>query len=166
MRSLKFAFCFLALLSITILRLVSSEFVVVTVNPLFFNYVGVAWDANGDVYAIGNQVSGGVVVKSTDYGMTWTQIGTTSNFPSALYGIAARRLSNGDFLITVDDAGGIFTYSGTSWTQQDSIPGVLVGATIGLNGNAFVCGSVSYIYKSTNSSSYATWVDITPAANS
>ncbi|RYG98571.1 hypothetical protein EON65_51285, partial [archaeon] len=128
MRSPIFAFC---LILISLLKWVSSEFVVVTVNPLFFNYVGISWDANGDVYAIGNQVSGGVVIKSTDYGMTWTQIGTTSNFPSALYGIATRRLSNGDFMITVDDAGGIFTYSASTWTQQDTLPGVLVGATIG-----------------------------------
>jgi photosystem II stability/assembly factor-like uncharacterized protein len=66
----------------------------------------------------------------------------------------------------VDIDGGIFSYSGTAWSNLFYAPEALVGVSIGTNGNAFVAGSSSVILRASTADSFATWTTITPTSNS
>lgn len=156
---------FAALLLGLQLALVRGEFFATPVTPQFSNYVAVTWLEDGEALAAGYQVSGGAVIRSLDHGTTWTQIGSDSVFATGLYGIAARRLSDGVArYITVDADGGVYGYDGSSWSNLAFVPTALVGVTIGSNGNSFVAGALGIIYSSSNSSSYTSWGDVSPPA--
>jgi hypothetical protein len=83
---------FVSLISLLFVVEVWPEFTRIFICALFNSYVAVTWLDNGEVLSAGYQVSGGQVVRSTDYGITWSVIGTSDFFSTGLFGIAARKI--------------------------------------------------------------------------
>lgn len=130
------------------------------------SYLAISWPENGTVIAVGGQ-SSGVIIRSVDEGISWTQVATNLS-PSTLYGVASMTVNGVIYSVAVDDAAEIFvsTDSGLTWAFVSQRSGALYGATIGSNGNAYVCGgTTTQVFRSSQSSSYATWTAV-PASTS
>jgi photosystem II stability/assembly factor-like uncharacterized protein len=143
---------------------VKSEFLsVIYSNPNAYQYTGVTWPSSGEVFASGYHISGGSVLRSTDYGRTWT---TSSSFEFGLYGIASLSLSNnGVVVLVIDESGQVLAYFGSSWTVVYSPLVPLVGVSIARNGNSFISGASGFVAKSSNASSYSGWTDVSPVSD-
>jgi photosystem II stability/assembly factor-like uncharacterized protein len=146
-------------------ELVTAEWVAIPGPKQYANYLAVTWPAQGSVIAAGYQVSGGNIITSSDYGVTWTAVNTTdqSTFGS-LYGLYSQRVSGVSYNLAVDDSGQVFGSlgNGTSWSLYATVPTQLFGVTIGTNGYGFVCGYNNRIYRSSTASSFATWSSVGP----
>jgi photosystem II stability/assembly factor-like uncharacterized protein len=127
------------------------------------SYVAATWSSNGDVFAAG-QATSGRIIRSTDYGVTWTVVGSTTG---QVYGISSRTISSGStYFIAVDYQR--YTYvsnsTGTLWrTITSRAANILYGVTIGSNGNAYQVG-VNTARRSTSASNYDTWDTLTIGA--
>jgi photosystem II stability/assembly factor-like uncharacterized protein len=122
------------------------------------SYTAVTWPEDGTVLAAGGQTSG-VIIRSTDYGVTWSQVSKNVSF-SPIYGLASKTVGGITYYIAVDDSAEIFTANGTgeAWKLATQVSGALYGVTIGLNGNAYISGGTSaQVYRASNSTKYKTW---------
>lgn len=156
--TLIFLFCFFEFLY--------AEWVAIPGPKPYDNYLAVTWPYDGTVLVAGYQVSGGNILISQDYGVTWTSLNTTdgSTFGS-LYSLVSSTISSTVYYLAVDDSGNIFgaTGNGQSWSLYSSAPTQLYGATFGSNGYAFVCGYNNKIYRSSTASSFQTWSSVGPS---
>lgn len=140
-----------------------SEWAKVTVPALQYNQIVTV---GTNAFAAGTASSSGAILKSSNYGATWT---TVRSQLSGFATIAARTLSNGvTYYIAVDNTRTVYVSSGTgeSWASIASKPGNTVfGTAIGINGMAFMVGNGrTNIRSSSNASAYATWTSLTTAA--
>jgi photosystem II stability/assembly factor-like uncharacterized protein len=147
---------------------IPTEWVGIPVSPLYSNYLAATWPATGTVVAAGFSSNGGSIIKSMDYGVTWTQQSVNFTFGS-LYSLTSRTLSDGNtHLIAIADNGEIYSSIdyGTSWrlnaTVDTQVP--LYGVSIAANGNAFICGDIYSIFRATLPGS--SWSDISPTMSS
>lgn len=130
------------------------------------SYLGVSWPDNSTVIAVGGQTSG-IFIRSVDYGVSWSQVGASLS-PTQMYGVASMEVSGTTYSIAVDDAAEVFLSSdlGLTWSLITQFSGALYGATIGSNGNAFVCGgTATQVYRSSQASGYATWTTVSPSTS-
>ncbi|RYD53915.1 MAG: hypothetical protein EOP56_19760 [Sphingobacteriales bacterium] len=113
-------------------------------NPnLQLTYVSATWTPSGDVFAcgLGNM---GVVLKSTNYGVTWTQVYSSSSI-TGLQGLSSGAVTADGvtYYMVVDDAEGrTYMSSGTGqvWQEVNSAGVYLSSTAIGTNGYAFAVG--------------------------
>jgi hypothetical protein len=110
----------------------------VNAAPVFLNFanehvVGLAL-ASGELYAaVNDEVSGGQVYQSSDYGKSWAQVGTISNSP-VLTDLVYDHISEN---IIVSSTSGIYKLeSGNTWTQLNQ---QIVG-DLTMNDDLFYCG--------------------------
>jgi len=82
----------LLILSIIIL-LAHGAWVNEIVDSLSINYIAASWSSNGTVVAAGNNVDGGYLVRSTNYGYSWQRIASQYSFDN-LYDFVSRKLSD------------------------------------------------------------------------
>lgn len=130
------------------------------------SYLAVSWPENGTVISVGGQ-SVGVIIRSIDDGVSWTQVATDLQ-PSPLYGVASMTVDGVIYSIAVDDAAEIFMSSdaGLTWTLVNQVSGALYGATIGLNGDAYVSGgTATQVFRSTSATGYTTWTSVAPSTS-
>jgi len=140
----------------------ASYWVNVDITPKTFSYVAVSWINSSTVISAGNSQSGGSVIRSSDRGNTWSKMTITA--PNRLFDIATVKLQNLIYILTVDDGGGVFlsVNSGTSWVKRTTLASKLISVCIGSNGNAFTTGQNNKIYRSSNTTTYGTWSNLSP----
>lgn len=136
-------------------------------SNLQYSFVALTWNANGEAFAAG-QLNAGIILKSSDFGVTWTQVGTSVSF-GALYGITANTITptSTTYYLAVDASRYTYVANGTgvSWKRMSSRASFsLYGVSLGSNGNAFVVGGTNTIRRSSYSSSFATWTSLTTDA--
>lgn len=143
---------------------VRSEWVRIPGPEVYDNFLAVTWPYDGTVLAAGYQVAAGNIIRSTDDGVTWTTVEPSSFSFGSLYGLYSKTISSTTYYLAVDDNGNIYgsTGDGTTWEELASVPTALFGVTIGSNGNAYVSGYNNKVYRSTESSAYATWTSVSP----
>ena len=139
---------------------ITAEWISVKPNGLLgFNYVAGTWISSSTVVVVGNSGTTGTILRSTDQGLTWSAI-TTTYVPSLYYAVSSQNIGGTTYVIAVDDLGYRYlsTNGGVTWSDLriTSTYG-FIGVTIGSNGNAFICGTASTVYKSSTSSSFGTW---------
>lgn len=131
-----------------------------TVN---YDYVAVNWLTDSVALAVGYSATGGVIIRSTTQGKSWTQVGTSIKF-SGLFSIFSRNISSTWYSIAVDDTG--MTYrsadSGATWSSMSTTNNILVGCSIGTNGYVFVSG-IGYVgYNNSVLRTSPTWTSTIP----
>lgn len=160
--------CLVYLFAITKVR---GEWVRRTLSPTAISslsYTAITWPDNdvATVLAVGAQ-TGGAIIRSTDYGVTFSQVASSISF-SPMYGIASRTISGTTYYIAVDDAAEVFTSTGTgvTWSLTATLSGASYGVTIGSNGNAYVSGgTAAQVYRSSYTSGFATWTLCSPTTS-
>jgi len=157
---------FILLLSLTTVLPVSW---VPTSSTYSYSFVAGTWSHDGVAMLAGTsaEFGGGIMVKSNDYGLTWSQVYQipTNDY---LFGLTSKSINNTTYYISVATSGYIFNSSGDgsswSWSQPNLYD--LYGVTIGSNGNVFVCGDSAKIYNNALPLSNGNWVDYTPSVSS
>ncbi len=142
-----------------VLQEIAADFASIKPSALYYDYVAVSWLDDSVALAAGYSVTGGVLLRSTTQGKSWTQVGSSMGF-SGLFGISSRYISNTWYTIIVDDAGMVYrsTDTGTTWTSlQTYFPTALLGVTIGTNGYVFVSGIDYVAYNNTVKYVESTW---------
>lgn len=129
-----------------------------------YNFYEVTWTTSGDVFAAGQNAAGGVVIKSSDYGMTWA---TVKSSTGGFFALNSKTIGTGTtYYIAVDTKFFVHVSSGTgvTWvTNAAKTSNSAYGVTIGSNGNAFISGT-NFIRRATDSSTYTTWTTLTSGA--
>jgi len=77
----------------TIILLAQGAWVNEIVDSLSINYIAASWSSDGTVLAAGNNVDGGYLVHSTNYGYSWQRIASQYSFDN-LYDFVSRKLSD------------------------------------------------------------------------
>ncbi len=152
----------LFLFLITTLQDIAADFASIKPSFLYYNYVGISWLTDSVVLAAGYSESGGVILRSTDQGKSWSAVGTQF---SGLYGIASAQISGSWYSIAVDEAGVVYRSitNGMIWTAYDTnSTAILMGATIGSNGYTFISGQSYIAYSSSITASSLNWIETTP----
>jgi photosystem II stability/assembly factor-like uncharacterized protein len=142
---------------------VSCYWINVPASPSTYSYVSVSWINSTTVLAVGNSLSGGAVIRSMNRGLTWTQMSISGG--NRFFDISATNIKGKTYALTVDDLGQIFLSLnyGTSWTKKATLTGVrMLSVCIGSNGYSFISGQSNKIYRASNTSSYATWTNLSP----
>lgn len=153
-------FPFLSLLIPLILNLelVQGEWLKRTVSPSDSSYTGVSWTGDGIVVAVGAK-SSGTFLRSTDYGLTWTQVGTSLS-PTSMYGIASSTISGVTYTYAGDDGGKIYRSidQGATWSLVTTLINAAYSVAVGSNGKVFFGGASRAITQgnTTSSSSFTT----------
>eukprot|EP01031_Cornospumella_fuschlensis_P036522 gene36522-44304_t len=127
-----------------------------------FTYVAATWPAEGTVLACG-QSGFGIILRSTNYGISWSQVfSTASGSGAVLRGLTSRNVTaNGvTYYMAVD--GNRFAYvsngTGQIWVQAGSrATSGLFSAAIGSNGFAFNVGAGNIIRRSSYTASFSSW---------
>lgn len=127
-------------------------------------YVASTFLSDSTVISLGFSTLRSVIVRSTDNGLSWS--GYTLTGVSFAFCLAAQSLSSGNVAMTVDWNGNVFTSynSGLSFSKANvgSLNFEISCCTIGRNGNAFVAGQANLVFRSSDASRFATWVDKSP----
>jgi photosystem II stability/assembly factor-like uncharacterized protein len=142
------------------------------------DFYSAAWSSALTCTMIGySDNDGGVIIKSLDGALTWTQISPQSNFPH-LADIATTLYLGKRYYITVSSEGNIIVFTaadadGASYSPQQSLsfPDNKFFGVTATSGTAYVVGQsgsqaiVSKIYKSvsTASSIFSIWKVVSPA---
>ena len=138
-----------------------------------FDYVAAVWSSSTTCVTVGNSARNGAIQRTTDSGITWTDVTPIEAVPYLLNDIALfSSSSNSHHLATGTSsttAGGyVFTstdgktFSTAKWVSATGLNGVAIGS----NGYAYVVGLGGKIYNSVNGVDWSKWFDITPPANS
>ncbi len=153
------------LLYFTNLQDSGADFAVIKPAALYYNYVSLSWLSNNVVLAAGYSDTGGVILRSSDQGNSWSSVRSQS---SGFLAIASESISGTWYSIAVDEMG--VTYrsvnNGMSWQSYDTnSSAILMGASIGANGYSFISGRSYIAYGSSVSAAPLTWTDVTPSGN-
>ena len=135
------------------------------------DYFSAAWSGSTDtVVMIGNNINNGVIIRSTDEGLSWKSVSYGSASP--LTDIASTPAGNPMSFVAVALDGTVYTskvaFDGAMFALATTIASVkLSGVAIGSNGAAYAVGLTSppdvgkvYLCVSTN---YDTWNDRSPS---
>ncbi|RYG93715.1 hypothetical protein EON65_58495 [archaeon] len=127
-------------------------------------YSAVTWPSDGTVLACSYDSKGGLVIRSTDYGVTWTQV---ASIPNALNGLTSKTLTaNGlTYYMAVDNSRRTYLSNGTGQTWGrvgDRSDMNLFSAVIGSNGMAFTAGA-NVVRRASYSTVFSTWTYLTIA---
>lgn len=127
-------------------------------------YSAVTWPSDGTVLACSYDSKGGLIIRSTDYGITWTQV---ASIPFALNGLTSTTLTaNGlTYYMAVDNSRRTYMSNGTgqTWGRVGDRPSNnLFSAAIGKNGNAFTAGA-NVVRRASYSTLFSTWTTLTVA---
>lgn len=145
--------------------MVMAEWVAIKPTELYYNYVAVTWSSDTTALAAGYSVSGGVMMRTTDKGLTWTSVATDVSF-GGLYGLTSKTINNVKYFVAVDELGLPYVSvgsDGVSWTANvDYLSTSLLDVSIGSNGKAFICGSSSSVYIGDKSTNFTSWTSISP----
>lgn len=142
------------------------------VNPpnggQYYNFVASQWISGTTCLAGGNTALGGILVYSTNKGMSYS-IATVDTDLGGVYALSCATIGGQLKCIVGDDLGNVyFSSTGTSFVTTGNFPMVIIGASIGSNGNAFIAGTGDSVYMSTD---YATnyeinsWITLTVPTN-
>jgi photosystem II stability/assembly factor-like uncharacterized protein len=145
--------------------LVKSEWAKVTVPSSNYNFRAVTWPYAGTVLACG-QGDSGVILRSTNFGVTWT-IAYTAIYP--LFGLSSKTITPNSvtYYMVVDSQRSIYWSIGTgeSWSVVGERPDFSVYSTaIGSNGNAFVVGEDT-VLQSAYDTLFSTWTTLSTGAD-
>jgi photosystem II stability/assembly factor-like uncharacterized protein len=138
-----------------------------------FDYVAAVWSSSTTCVTVGNSARNGAIQRTTDSGITWTDV-TPIKMPNLLNDIAHFSFqSNSHHLVTGTSSSS--PPNGYVFTSPDGITfstGKLVsttglnGVAIGSNGYAYVVGVEGKIFNSVSGVDWSSWNDVTPASNS
>lgn len=168
---------FLLLACLTLIA--GKEFAKVTVGTSLtaLEVTAVKYLTSTEVVVVGNNLNGGTttgyVFRSTDSGVTFTQVHSDVDGTSANHFIGLGTRINGGttYYITASNAGQIFlalssainTWSAIS-TNTPVATTAIYGVTIGSSGTAYIAGA-SNVVKRAAGTAYTTWTTLTPANN-
>jgi DNA-binding transcriptional regulator YdaS (Cro superfamily) len=142
-----------------------AEWVAIKPSELYYNYVAVTWASETCTLAIGYSVSGGVMMKSTDRGLTWTRVSSDVSF-GGLYGLSSKVINGVKYFVAVDEGGSTYASignGGDNWIATDSaVPVSLLDVSVGSNGKAFICGTTSSVYLGDKSDNFTSWSSVSP----
>lgn len=142
---------------------IGADFAAIKPSAVNYNFVSLSWLTNNVVLAAGYLDTGGVVLRSTDQGNSWSAVRYLN---SGLFKISSEYVSGAWYSIAVDEVG--VTYrsvdNGVSWQYVSNATVTLMGASIGANGYSFISGDSYVAYCSSVTASSLNWVDITPVA--
>lgn len=138
------------------LSFASTEWVQRSVTPTDESYTAVTWPADGIVVAVGAK-SAGYIIRSSDYGVSWTQVATSLTIGN-MFGIASRTVDSVSYTYTCDSNGRIYrsTDEGANWSYLYQHAATLYGTAIGQNGRLYFGGPSGTILTGmvTSTSSY------------
>ena len=138
-----------------------------------FDYVAAVWSSSTTCVTVGNGATKGAIQRTTDSGITWTDVTptTTKTIAYLLNDIAHFSFqSNAHHLATGTSSSS--SPSGYVFTSPDGITfsdaklvstSGLNGVAIGSNGHAYVVGAAGKIYNSVSGVDWISWKDITPS---
>lgn len=142
-------------------KYVQSKWESTLIDSVFANYLSATWSDVGTAIVAGYSLDEGYLIKTTDYGYTWNRIASDIHF-DPLFEIASKKLSdNNIYYLAVSETGIVYnsTGDGSLWSSQQR-PIQLYSATIGSNGESYICGDGFTIYKTTLPE--VSWTDVTP----
>lgn len=154
------------LLLIANIRFVKGEWLKRTVSPSDPSYTGISWTGDGIVVAVGAK-SSGTFLRSTDYGLTWTQVGTSLS-PTSMYGVATSTSSGVTYTYAGDDQGKIYrsTDQGATWSYVNTLINAIYSVAVGSNGKVFFGGASRAITQGNTSSSSSFTTKALPGSSS
>lgn len=140
----------LAILWVICLGVSNAEWLQRSVSPIDQSYTAVTWPDDGVVIAVSAKASG-TILRSTDYGVSWTLVATSLS-TSSMYGVASKTISTTSYTYTVDDLGYIYKSldQGVTWSNPAQLLSGSYCVAIGSNGNIFLGGTAA-VQKSTTS---------------
>lgn len=145
---------------------VIAEWVATKPSELYYNYVAVTWASETCALAAGYSASGGVMMRSTDKGLTWTRVASNVDF-GGLYGLSSKVINNVKYFVAVDELGLPYASvgsDGVTWeANTDYLATGLLDVSIGSNGKAFICGSSSSVYIGDASTNFTSWTSVSPS---
>lgn len=139
-----------------------------------FDYVAAVWSSSTTCVAVGNSARNGAIQRTTDSGITWTDVTSIKQLSYLLNDIAQYSIKSNPYYLATGTStstpvsGSVFT-SADGITFSDAIPvptnGGLNGVAIGSNGVAYVVGLNGKIFNSVTGGEWSSWNDITPSAS-
>lgn len=139
-----------------------------------FDYVAAVWSSSTTCVTVGNGATKGAIQRTTDSGITWTDVTPTNTktFAYLLNDIAhfsdqlnSHHLATGTSASSSSASGHVFTSTDgiTFSTGQLVSTTGLNGVAIGSNGHAYVVGVAGKIYNSVSGADWSSWKEITPS---
>jgi len=126
-----------------------------------YAYNAIVSPSLGTYVAVGKASSKGTVIRSTDFGFSWTSAYNSSDILNA---VAYRLLNGVDYFIATTAKQNVLVStvsSATTWTKYLTTTSNFINSvTIGSNGNAFIAGANNFVRRSDYTSSFATWTSI------
>jgi hypothetical protein len=167
------SFFFLLLLILMTRLVVHCEWTSVSapLSAANYKFVGAAWSNDKQTVVAAGQVSnGGLMIRSTDQGLTWNITSISQAF--ALWDITAKALKINQnyvtYFLSVDDNGNVFLSlnNGVTWQLKASaVQSRLLCVCLGSNGRAFTTGFRNKIFSSTNNTNFQNWTLIATPIN-
>jgi hypothetical protein len=167
------SFLFLLLLILMTRLVVHCEWTSVSapLSAANYKFVGAAWSNDKQTVVAAGQVSnGGLMIRSTDQGLTWNISSISQAF--ALWDITAKALKINQnyvtYFLSVDDNGNVFLSlnNGVTWQLKVSaLQPRLLCVCLGSNGRAFTTGFRNKIFSSTNNTNFQNWTLIATPIN-
>lgn len=131
------------------------------IDSVFANYLSATWPSAGTAIVAGYSLDEGYLIRTTDYGYTWNRIASNSKF-DPLFDIVSNTLTdNNIYYLAVSETGIAYTSTGDGlvWSNHTQ-PVQLYSATIGSNGESYICGDAFAIYRTTLPQ--ISWTEVTP----
>lgn len=146
---------FVSFLILQLIPFIGGEWVPRSVTPLDQSYTAVTWPSDGTAVAVSAKAAG-YIIRSTDYGLTWSQVSTSFSI-SSMYCLTSISIRSVSYMYTADDGGGIYgsVDEGVSWKKLSTKAAALYSVAIGSNGNLFV-GASTIVFTSSISAN-GTW---------
>lgn len=131
--------------------IVTSEWYPISTNPNYGIFM-ISWPSSDVVLGAGFGVDGmtGAVLRSVDYGLTWSYITTTTDLQpiGPLFCITSNTVNNLNISIAGDYLGSVVlsTDLGLTWSTSISLFEGISGCSLGFNGNLVLSGVSNNIY--------------------
>jgi photosystem II stability/assembly factor-like uncharacterized protein len=124
-------------------------------------YAAVTWPYDGLAVAVGfdSYSGGGSILKSTDYGLSWSRVANSSTF---IFGLSTKTVNNETYYLSVGANGAIYNSTGdaskwSTFTLSGFATSILYGIVIAPNGVAFAAGSSCTVFRSGLPANSTSW---------
>lgn len=127
------------------------------------NFVAATWTKNNSVFMAGYQSTGGIIIKSNDFGLSWALSTAEFSF-DFINDIDSCQVQ--DLTVAVAETGIIYSNIGNAgWELMASLSMSLFSVSIGDNGLTFVCGESNSVFVSdlTVPATSAQWNNSSPS---